>query len=399
MIKKMCPVCDLPVNAGNYCPRCRRVIRKPYTQNVDYYLNERHPVHEAECDFHNPYLEADHHGESSRPAGAVPGKDTPGRNTPGRNTPGGTVPGRPGQNPSSGAGPFHGSRTQGTAVQTGRPAQMGQIRQPGQAPQRSSGLNGSYRSPAGTGSVKPEGTKNHTGKTVLITAVTGLAAVAVIAFVNVGGLLRDSIRGSVETTEAYSYNYESDFTELSDEEVMEAGERCLGFYHFPADGAYVSEQMLKAAESSGFGYSLDSDEFYTDNYLYEHTSYYQSIRSFYLTDSGAETAEGEYSYQYVDVNYDTATGELHDYISRLNSGEASLEFLERFLTATEESSGIALEDRKTGEIMEEARDIAKQGQSSYIYEGMFAIEIYRYEGEDAMYVYVSYNDPEAGSEL
>ena len=63
MIKKMCPVCDLPVNAGNYCPRCRRVIRKPYTQNVDYYLNERHPVHEAECDFHNPYLEADHHGE------------------------------------------------------------------------------------------------------------------------------------------------------------------------------------------------------------------------------------------------------------------------------------------------------------------------------------------------
>ena len=63
MIKKMCPVCDLPVNAGNYCPRCRRVIRNPYTQNVDYYLNERHPEHETECGFHNPYLEADHHGE------------------------------------------------------------------------------------------------------------------------------------------------------------------------------------------------------------------------------------------------------------------------------------------------------------------------------------------------
>ena len=60
MMKKMCPVCDLPVNAGNYCPRCRRVIRNPYTQNVDYYLNERHPEHETECGFHNPYLEADH---------------------------------------------------------------------------------------------------------------------------------------------------------------------------------------------------------------------------------------------------------------------------------------------------------------------------------------------------
>ena len=68
MIKKMCPVCDLPVNAGNYCPRCRRVIRNPYTQNVDYYLNERHSENETECGFHNPYLEADHHGESGNPA-------------------------------------------------------------------------------------------------------------------------------------------------------------------------------------------------------------------------------------------------------------------------------------------------------------------------------------------
>ena len=99
------------------------------------------------------------------------------------------------------------------------------------------------------------------------------------------------------------------------------------------------------------------------------------------------------------MNYDTATNELHEYATRFYSSEASLTFLERFLTATEESSGIAAEDRKADEIMEEARDIVKQEQSSYIYEGMFAIEIYRYEGEDAMYVYVSYNDPEAGSEL
>ena len=78
MMKKMCPVCDLPVNAGNYCPRCRRVIRNPYTQNVDYYLNERHPEHETECGFHNPYLEADHHGESGNPASSA-GRPVQGR--------------------------------------------------------------------------------------------------------------------------------------------------------------------------------------------------------------------------------------------------------------------------------------------------------------------------------
>ena len=31
--------------------------------------------------------------------------------------------------------------------------------------------------------------------------------------------------------------------------------------------------------------------------------------------------------------------------------------------------------------------------------GLFIIEIYKYEDEDALYVYVSYNDPELGSEL
>lgn len=94
MIKKMCPVCDLPVNAGNYCPRCRRVIRNPYTQNVDYYLNERHPEHETECGFHNPYLEADHHGESGNPASPAYGSSA-GRPVQGGPVQGGTVPNKP----------------------------------------------------------------------------------------------------------------------------------------------------------------------------------------------------------------------------------------------------------------------------------------------------------------
>lgn len=352
MIKKMCPVCDLPVNTGNYCPRCKRIIRNPYTQNVDYYLNVRHSEFEAECDFHYPYLEADYQGESGSSATSVQN--------------------RPVQNCSGHL-----------------PKQGGEY----------SLENEAYRNPAGAGGVRPAETKNHTGKTVLIMAAVGLVTVAMVTFVNIEGVLRDYLKGSGEATEAYNYDYESDFTKLSNEAVIEAGEQCMGFYHFPADGVYVSEQLLEAVESSDFGCRLDSDEFYTDNYLYEDTTYYESVRSFYLTDSTSEMSDDEYVYQYVDVNYDTATNELHDYISRLNSNEASLAFLERFLTATEESSGIAAEDRKTDQIMEEARNLVNQGQSSYIYEGLFVIEIYRYEVEDALYVYVSYLDPEVGSEL
>jgi hypothetical protein len=43
MMKKICPVCDLPVNETNYCPRCRKIVRQPVLWNADYYLNERRP--------------------------------------------------------------------------------------------------------------------------------------------------------------------------------------------------------------------------------------------------------------------------------------------------------------------------------------------------------------------
>ncbi|RGD67245.1 MULTISPECIES: hypothetical protein [Hungatella] len=405
MMKKMCPVCDLPVNAGNYCPRCRRVIRNPYTQNVDYYLNERHPEHETECGFHNPYLEADHHGESGNPAspayGSSAGRPVQGRSAQGSPVQGGpvqgsTVPNKPVQRPFSGAAASGGGRTPGTG------SINGSYRNPAEgsgAYRTATGGYGAGSRPTGTGSMKPEGKKSNAGKTVLIMAAVGLVTIAMVAFTNLEGYLSDYLKGAAETTEAYNYDYESDFTRLNDEDVIEAGEPCMAYYHFPADGVYVSEQLLAAVESTDFGYKLDSDELYTDNYLYDDTSYFESIRSLYLEDNLSETRDDEYTDQYIDVNYDTATNELHEYATRFYSSEASLTFLERFLTATEESSGIAAEDRKADEIMEEARDIVKQEQSSYIYEGLFVIEIYRYEGDEALYVYASYNDPELGSEL
>lgn len=410
MMKKMCPVCDLPVNAGNYCPRCRRVIRNPYTQNVDYYLNERHPEHETECGFHNPYLEADHHGESGNPAssayGSSAGRSVQGRSVQGRPAQGSpvqggpvqgsTVPNKPVQRPFSGAAASGGGRTPGTG------SINGSYRNPAEgsgAYRTATGGYGAGSRPTGTGSMKPEGKKSNAGKTVLIMAAVGLVTIAMVAFTNLEGYLSDYLKGAAETTEAYNYDYESDFTRLNDEDVIEAGEPCMAYYHFPADGVYVSEQLLAAVESTDFGYKLDSDELYTDNYLYDDTSYFESIRSLYLEDNLSETRDDEYTDQYIDVNYDTATNELHEYATRFYSSEASLTFLERFLTATEESSGIAAEDRKADEIMEEARDIVKQEQSSYIYEGLFVIEIYRYEGDEALYVYASYNDPELGSEL
>ena len=53
MIYKICPVCDHKLNSMNYCSNCRRLVRKPLTINVDYYLNERHPAEWHACTYHD----------------------------------------------------------------------------------------------------------------------------------------------------------------------------------------------------------------------------------------------------------------------------------------------------------------------------------------------------------
>ncbi len=51
MKQKICPTCDGKLK-GNYCPFCHKIVRKPLEWDVRYYLNERHPDWETNCDYH-----------------------------------------------------------------------------------------------------------------------------------------------------------------------------------------------------------------------------------------------------------------------------------------------------------------------------------------------------------
>ena len=51
MKRKICPYCDQTME-GNYCRGCRRFVGKPISRDVDYYLNERHPADEQNCQYH-----------------------------------------------------------------------------------------------------------------------------------------------------------------------------------------------------------------------------------------------------------------------------------------------------------------------------------------------------------
>ena len=52
VIKQLCPVCDGTLKAGKFCPVCKKWVRKPNVVDVNYYLNERHPVQETDCEYH-----------------------------------------------------------------------------------------------------------------------------------------------------------------------------------------------------------------------------------------------------------------------------------------------------------------------------------------------------------
>ena len=46
-------ICDHPIKYGHYCSFCKQWIRNPNYVNATYYLNERHPAHETDCEYHN----------------------------------------------------------------------------------------------------------------------------------------------------------------------------------------------------------------------------------------------------------------------------------------------------------------------------------------------------------
>lgn len=68
MKQRYCPYCDQKMTSGLYCSGCKRIVWHPYVQDVDYYLNERHPRHESDCLYHD--------GGSEYPGSSTSGTDS-----------------------------------------------------------------------------------------------------------------------------------------------------------------------------------------------------------------------------------------------------------------------------------------------------------------------------------
>lgn len=416
MLKKICPVCDLPIGATGYCPRCKRVIKKPYLREVNYYLNETHPANELECEFHNRHMESTLPQEkvrsNVRPGGASTGGQPVSRNAgqPAETTgTAGSAKTTAGTGTGRSAGTA-GMRPVGNAAGTAgtRPAGSGgtgsQVYR--RNPMPNSQTAGQYRTIPNSGYAGQTGTSgsNRGNRTLTkVVAAVLLVSVAALFLIVLGGVssYMTGDRGGVsEYTEAYD-NDEDYYKELTDEEVIAAGVPCLGYTHFPGDSSSIVDTMWDIIKYSSYGYTVSAEESYTDNYVFDgEYSYYEDYRYVNLEDrltSGMSETDENYIYQSVDFNLDTATGQLHEYSSYLVSRAASLEFLENLLHLMEVNGGVPEEESETAAIMEEAEEIVGQNRNGYIYRGDFVVSIY--QGDACLSIVVSYNDQEEGAEV
>ena len=80
MVKRICPICDQAMKGKHYCPVCRSYVKNPIIMNRDYYLNERHPAYETDCEYHNPAISREQkpqikktaQGQTTKPGSGMP---------------------------------------------------------------------------------------------------------------------------------------------------------------------------------------------------------------------------------------------------------------------------------------------------------------------------------------
>ncbi|WP_333647607.1 hypothetical protein [Lacrimispora sp.] len=194
------------------------------------------------------------------------------------------------------------------------------------------------------------------------------------------------------------YYGDSDYLEFEEEDVKSAGVPCTGYEHFPVNGKEAADAMNRFFIESYYEYQVEREAVYSDNYGFEEetgvVTYYQTLESFSFEEEvpeGQETDGEDYVYQYADIDYDTATGDLHEYSSFLKSEEASFAFLEEFLRVVESLALIPEEESSISGIMEKARaDFAENGEG-FVLEGLFYVSIY--QEEDGVSVFVECGAP------
>ncbi len=280
MVRKICPICDQVMKHSHYCGNCKSWVKHPFVRDVTYYLNERHPQKENNCSYHGKIA-----GEPF--VTAVPGTTSKVKKT---------------------KEPPKATDTAGWILQSGKG-------------------NGQ------TGQVGKEYGDKKKENGVVWAAIVILVVVLVVSLSKAGmGVVESYFLPWSAETEAPSYeepfnpwewedDYETDIQEetdwwenesreLTDEEVKDIGKACMGDGHFLHQGSELEELVRRLLNEQGYDQSMVGRYSYNIEYYLENGECTNSFFSSYINFTLAANGEIVYG-NYVDIDCDTATGDLH----------------------------------------------------------------------------------------
>ena len=293
-----------------YCKGCRRIVLHPYEQDVNYYLNERHPQHETGCLYHDggseypggrssktdPYADVFRANETSAGVGTRDKKaaDWGGKMSDLFQNAGGHL---------GTYGSLTGQKNRKNRKSTGSWSGSTQNR------------NNSGQSPESImRRVNSERGRKH--------SLAGPAIIFIIWIViSLGGSLLSFVAHTARKTflgieDMFSSSDDSTWAadswaeevetlgegELSDEEVRTIGKNCTSYGHYEADLADVTAALTRIMPE--YGFNEWSEETYSYNHESGDVSWYGTEQDFDLM------REGEYVGTFI-VYTDTATDALH----------------------------------------------------------------------------------------
>ena len=349
MKQRYCPYCDQKMTSGLYCSGCKRIVWHPYVQDVDYYLNERHPQHESDCLYHD--------GGSEYPGSSASGTDSYAGVFKGNGTSTSTQGGKKKTNrEKKAADPFQNMGNRMTGQRNAFERMKSQLEQ--------------YRSQADTcqsGTYSSQSAKNIMDRVNSERGrkkpFTGILIVVIIWLVfSVGGnllfLITHAIRESIYGIENIFDSSSGDLWssadsnavevlgegELSDEEVRAIGTNCTNYGHYDAQLADVTAALDRLLPQYGFS-EWSMEDTYSYNYASDDMSWYNTDQACYLS------RDGEYVGS-ITIYADTATDDLHG-IGAYSSDEEAFYQIVDVLEATFQEFGYLDTDLSGQEVYQE----------------------------------------------
>lgn len=372
MKQKICPTCDGKLK-GNYCPFCHKIVRKPLEWDVRYYLNERHPDWETNCDYHGESQVL----EQAESAGS--------------------------------ASAFNMSEGQETVFQSAQPDIEFDNPYKRSSKRAVPQINVSPTE-------KPK-KKGRIGKIVL-TAV-GVCVVLNIIMAVIANIDYEKVPEPLASEEAYEnaieipvpdfteetgiviseeeWNYEEGVKELSDEEVKERcemglGDRCSTYFHLPVSYEAFAGKIEDYLANAGL--SIDSYDEYTVNLLYsygeeaEEFSSYNRTMEWYVLEPGME--ETDY-WSGVSLSSDTASGEIHWFEVALEDREQAFQIMAWAAETIGELAGFSNAKETAEQIYTELSSFEGEEEFWYADISEYSVSVWEYEGKTEVRLELSYD--------